>query len=85
MLKIDTQGFDFEILKGAESCFKAQLIKNIVIEMNFVKLYSGQNTLGDVIDILILNGFKPVGLYYIFRDKNNEGISWCNMLFTLEG
>jgi hypothetical protein len=50
-----------------------------------VKLYSRQNTLGDVIDFLILNGFKSVGLYDIFRDKNNEGISWCNMLFTLEG
>ena len=84
LLKVDTQGFDYEVLKGTENAFAQRIVKNSVVELNFVNLYYSQNSPSEVISYLGKNGFKPVGIYDIFRDKNNEGISWCNMLFTLD-
>lgn len=42
LLKIDTQGFDLEVLKGAEQSLKTGKVYAIYIEMNFVRLYKEQ-------------------------------------------
>ena len=38
LLKIDTQGYDFEVLKGSRRCLKQGLIDCIAIEINFIKM-----------------------------------------------
>ncbi|MCQ8103084.1 FkbM family methyltransferase [Methylomonas sp. SURF-2] len=62
-LKIDTQGFEWEVLNGARNTLPH--IKGILIELSLVSLYDGQHLWRDVIERLeslgfILWAFKPV-------------------------
>lgn len=61
-LKIDTQGFEWEVLNGARDTLPQ--IKGILVELSLVPLYEGQHLWREVIDRLetegfILWGFKP--------------------------
>ena len=62
-LKIDTQGFEWQVLDGARDTLPH--IKGILVELSLVPLYGGQHLWRDVIDRLeaegfILWAFKPV-------------------------
>lgn len=61
MLKIDVQGFEFEVLLGCET-----LLSNfefIYCECSFMELYSGQKLASTVIDWLSSRGFYLKGIY----------------------
>lgn len=81
LLKIDTQGYEFEVLSGAKNSLRAGLIKSIYIEINFVELYKDQSPPLLIFDLLFSLKFKLVGLYDL--DRPNKYIRWCNALFTL--
>lgn len=61
-LKIDTQGFEWQVLDGAKETL--QHVKGVLVELSLVPLYEGQNLWRDVIDRLegegfVLWAFKP--------------------------
>jgi FkbM family methyltransferase len=67
-LKIDTQGYEDRVLRGA-----TQLLDRIVglqLEMSFVALYEGQLTFDDLRDRLTARGFELWGLSPGFVDPN---------------
>ncbi len=81
LLKTDTQGFDFEVLKGAIKTFSEKKVHSILIEINFLPMYIGQAKSGEIIDFLSANNFNLVGLYEVSRRGNS--IAWCTALFTV--
>ena len=47
LLKIDTQGNDLNVLRGASRMLDARLISLYLVEVMFVPMYAGQPTLAD--------------------------------------
>jgi len=79
LLKIDTQGFDLEVLKGAAGVLAASAVKHVLVELNFVDLYLRQCSPWDVQSLLSDWGFRLVDYY----EKNRHGLElgWCTALF----
>jgi FkbM family methyltransferase len=78
LLKIDTQGFELAVLKGAQKHFKN--IKWIYAELSFQELYYGQPLASEVIVWLADNGYNLSGVYSTSYGPNNQAIQ-ADMLF----
>ena len=81
LLKIDTQGYDLEVLKGSSQTLEGNLIHLIYIEINFVELYRNQAFFEDIYLFLLKYGFKLTGLYAPVYSGCNY-IQWCDALFV---
>ena len=56
LLKIDVQGYELEVLRGAED--KLDRIDSVLCECSFVELYDGQPLIGAVVSYLSARGFQ---------------------------
>lgn len=81
LLKIDTQGYELEILKGSIQRLSAGVIQHIYLEICLVPLYKGQSNYIDIFRLLQQYGYQLVGIYEMRR--YNNFIEWANALFTL--
>ena len=79
LLKIDTQGFDFEVLKGSERMLREQRIGLVYLELCFAPLYENQATLGDVSSWLEKFGYHALAIYEI--NFTGRILGWANFLF----
>jgi FkbM family methyltransferase len=81
LLKSDTQGFDFEVLKGAKNLLKGNRIKYIYIEFIFSDMYDDLPNFSDVFKFLTVdNSYKLVSVYnFNYKD---EKVSWADILFV---
>ncbi len=79
LLKIDTQGFDLEVLRGASTILKRQGIATLLVEVNFTSLYKGQSTFGDVQQYLKDKRYGLVAFYEVAR--LNRYIGWATACF----
>ncbi len=71
ILKVDTQGFELHVLRGAERLLSSGSVNLIHLELNLVPVYQGQPTFSDVFDgCLSKFGFGVVGFYDVGRDEN---------------
>lgn len=61
LLKIDVQGFELSVLKGAISCLKD--CKYVYAECSEMALYDGQALRGEVSEFLKIHGFTEQGRY----------------------
>lgn len=66
-LKIDTQGFEWQVLDGARDTLPH--IKGILVELSLVPLYEGQHLWREVIDRLEAAGFTLWGFKPGFTDQ----------------
>jgi hypothetical protein len=80
MLKIDTQGHDLVVLRGAEGLLASGKVEVILCEINFSPLYQDQPSMGDLYSFLNSMGFGLVGLYDTARDESGC-LKWCDGLF----
>jgi FkbM family methyltransferase len=78
LLKVDTQGFELEVLRGAESLLDRFSV--IYCEVSFVELYVGQALASDVITYLFHHQFDLKGVYNIASSRN-VGPLQADMLF----
>lgn len=67
-LKIDTQGFEWQVLDGARDTLPH--IRGILVELSLVPLYEGQHLWRDVIDRLEAAGFILWALQPVFSDHS---------------
>ena len=74
-LKIDTQGYDYQVLLGAKN--QLDTIQAIEIEVLFAPYYKKQSKGGDIDKLLRGHGFKLHKLDEHFRD----GPTWSNYLY----
>jgi FkbM family methyltransferase len=68
-LKIDTQGYEFQVLKGAEKILRE--FKGILVEVSLVELYEGQKNWLEIVEFIQSNGFKLWSVDRGFTNKKN--------------
>ena len=69
LIKIDTQGFEWQVLDGASETLKSA--RGIIIELSLVTLYSGQRLWQDIIARLETQGFNIWSLNPAFVDPGD--------------
>ena len=71
LIKIDTQGSEFQVLKGAKNLLKKT--KWVIIEVPLKQLYFGQKNFNELNKLMVKNKFtfKKV-LNFHYESKNNE-------------
>ncbi len=67
-LKLDTQGYDLEVLKGAKESLDS--IKALQSEVSFKSTYENMPTHIEAFTFLKEKGFEITGLYPVGRDEN---------------
>lgn len=67
-IKIDTQGFEWQVFDGAAEIMKKA--QGVLVELSLVPLYEGQKLWHDVIDRLEAEGFKLWALQKGFTDPH---------------
>jgi len=63
LLKIDTQGNDLNVLRGAEQLLSKGLIRLFSIEVMFTAMYDGQPTLVDIMSFAGQARYELIGVY----------------------
>lgn len=80
LLKIDTQGFELHVLRGAEPLLAAGRVHSVLAELNFAPLYAGQAAAHEVIAFLDRHGLQLVEFYE--KCHRAPHLAWCTALFT---
>jgi FkbM family methyltransferase len=79
-LKIDVQGFEQEVLKGAESMIAKA--KGIEMEISLIPLYENQNwLLPQVLEYMTSKGFVMTSIVPAFTDNKTGKVLQCNGIF----
>jgi FkbM family methyltransferase len=68
LLKIDVQGFELEVLKGAENLLADGC--DVLVECSFSELYAGQPLADEVICELFSRGLRLRGIFSITKDAD---------------
>ena len=79
LLKSDTQGFDLEVIKGAQELLNARKIRLIYLELIFQKLYQGTPRIDELYRFISDQGFELVSFYKFYYQ--NERAGWTDALF----
>jgi FkbM family methyltransferase len=79
ILKSDTQGFDYEVLKGGLGMLQRHRIHMIYVELNFLDLYVGMPRFEEMYRFLKELGFDLVSFYNITWQESRLG--WLDGLF----
>jgi FkbM family methyltransferase len=80
LLKIDTQGFDLEVAKGASSLIKNGRIDAVLTELSFIDLYAGGPRAQEVMTFWNDLGWSLVRFYDFARPQGLLG--WCDALYV---
>lgn len=80
ILKTDTQGYDFEVVKGAAGLIGRKAVQLIYMEILFSDMYKGQARLDEIYGWLADRGFVLVSFYPFFYWGNKA--SWTEAVFV---
>lgn len=78
-LKIDTQGFEKEVLKGAENVLP--LVKGLQLEMSFRELYEGETTFIPMVEYVTSAGFSLCHLSPVLREAASGKLLQADAIF----
>ncbi|WP_161957950.1 FkbM family methyltransferase [Azospirillum palustre] len=84
ILKLDTQGFERDVLAGAETLLRSGKIKIILCEVLFVPLYKGQAMHFEIASTLHGYGYQVYD-YYSFRHSPDGQVKWGDAVFLKTG
>lgn len=80
VIKLDTQGFDLEVLRGSAVALAEGSIHLILIEIIFSEIYSGCPRPEEVLSFMRANGFRLIAFYGC---HTKEGFAcWTDALFA---
>lgn len=79
LLKIDTQGFEFEVLKGCSETLRSGKINLIYFEVNFTSIYKELPSFSELFDFCIQSGYELVAMYP--SQIRHEKAAWTDILF----
>ncbi|MBX5440537.1 MAG: FkbM family methyltransferase [Solirubrobacteraceae bacterium] len=79
-LKIDTQGYEWEVLDGAAESLPR--LAGVELELSLVELYEGQRSWLALIDRLRAAGMRPVGLSHDFWDERTGETLQVDAIFV---
>jgi FkbM family methyltransferase len=78
-LKIDTQGFEGRVLRGADRCLPK--IDTVQVEMSLTPLYSNELTFGELYQLLLGKGYAMVGLEPGFTNPRTGQLLQADAIF----
>ena len=81
LLKIDVEGNERSVLKGASGMLERNAIKAIFLECDFNKEDKQHSYFFDIFDFLSKKDFCFQGLFDVVRYSPSYGIGFCNALF----
>lgn len=80
IIKLDTQGNEYEILSGASMCLSKALM--VEVEVEFVQMYESQKLAHDVMSQMYSRGYELLYLNRVFRSSVAfNGVSRGQMIF----
>lgn len=79
VLKIDTQGYEHEVFKGAVNSMLENRIGLLYFEVTFIDMYKGLPSFSTLYDFAINHGFELIAIYPI-KYKNKKA-GWTDVLF----
>jgi hypothetical protein len=82
LLKIDTEGFEINVLKGGHQMLSTGNVAAILCEVALSKKNPRNTQLHDLIDHLEPLGYFFVGLYDTNINHFREGLAYSNALFV---
>lgn len=79
-LKIDTQGFDLQVLRGSNDLLSRQAVAVVTCEVMLVPMYAGQATMPDVLTFMASLHYDLAGIY----DQTfwHNRLAYLNLCFT---
>jgi FkbM family methyltransferase len=80
ILKCDTQGYDLEVMRGADRMMREGRIHLIFTELNCSEMYKGQAELDEIYRFLREHQFRLVTFYRFAYQDNRAG--WTDALFA---
>jgi inhibitor of KinA sporulation pathway (predicted exonuclease) len=78
LMKIDVQGFELEVLKGATQTLTH--VRWVYLEASFVELYEGQPLAAELVEFLRHAGFDFTGVHHISLSSTGECLQ-ADLLF----
>jgi FkbM family methyltransferase len=81
ILKSDTQGFDLDVLRGAQRMIDNGAIRLIFMEITFSDMYKGSPRFDEIYAFLADRRFKLVSFYDFYYQRGRAG--WTDALFRL--
>jgi FkbM family methyltransferase len=81
-LKIDTQGFEMEVLRGSQKLFESKRIKVVIIELMTIEKYQGAALYHEIIGYLEIRGLRLVDIHNSYYEENGK-LSEFDAVFTL--
>lgn len=78
-IKVDTQGFEMEVLKGATELLKTA--KGVQLEMSFAPMYEGAPDFQTLYTFMINKGFELWGMDTAFRDPQTRRLYQVDATF----
>ena len=79
LLKIDTQGYEPEVLKGFES--KLSTVKVVLCELMFYDFYDRSLSFSDIEKFLLPFGFKLYDISHISKNPMNGRTDWVDVIY----
>jgi FkbM family methyltransferase len=80
LLKVDTQGYELQVLQGAVRLLASGSVNTVLIEINFSPLYDRQVWGHEIMGLLHGHGLHLVDFYE--KCRLNPHLGWCTALFT---
>lgn len=81
-LKIDTQGFEAEVLKGSTEILRGDAVAGLEVELSLVPLYEGQPLWPELSEAIRGFGFIPLSFSDGFRDPETGELLQVDGLFV---
>jgi len=81
LLKIDTEGFELQVLKGFSKMIQGSKIKAIYCEVGFSTVNERNTYLNDLVEFASKNGFSFFGLYEVNNERITIDKHFGNALF----
>lgn len=82
-LKIDVQGFELEVLKGATAILSK--VKVVQLEMSFVPMYKNGPLFGEILSFLDMIGFELYTIIPEFRNEISGRLLQADGIFVRKG
>jgi FkbM family methyltransferase len=81
IVKIDTQGLDLEVLRGAGDLLRPQVLRAVLVEMCFHTFYDGQGAPHEIFRLMESRGYRPIAMYAGSRESSGR-LHWADVLFA---
>jgi FkbM family methyltransferase len=83
LIKVDTQGFEMEVLKGATGLLSRTLA--LQLELSLIPLYAGAPTFVEMVSFVESAGFELYSIVPGFRDKRSGRLLQVDGFFVRQG